>query len=274
LILWLPCICAGFLTLGLARLEKAGIRKVARWFMTQHSVLAGDVPASDLSQAQNHTLMVTIPLGLCKQFLEVSLFVVALVMTAKLAGMILEEQTPDLNVALRGIAAGWREIFLFSLKYMVVLGAAGAIMILPASSALISYRLMEITASKAFVYPVALALTGGGAWLLMPTAIRFLRSPDTAPVSAEVRNRGTIFYVLTSAVALALENIIGRAEATMVFEKRWELAAVSAVNSIVVNTPEVLLFIALALLAFGGTRDPLTRENQDAPTLPSEQAAE
>jgi hypothetical protein len=108
----------------------------------------------------------------------------------------------------------------------------------------------------------------------MPTAIRFLRSPDTAPVSAEVRNRGTIFYVLTSAVALALENIIGRAEATMVFEKRWELAAVSAVNSIVVNTPEVLLFIALALLAFGGTRDPSTRENQDAPTLPSEQAVE
>jgi hypothetical protein len=126
--------------------------------MTQHSVLAGDVPSADLSQAQNHALMVTIPVGLCKQFLEVSFVVAALSLTAKLVCMILEERTPDLNIALKEIAPGWREILLFSLKYMVVLGAVGAVMILPASSALISYRLSEITASMAFVYPVTLAL--------------------------------------------------------------------------------------------------------------------
>jgi hypothetical protein len=108
----------------------------------------------------------------------------------------------------------------------------------------------------------------------MPTAIRLLRSPDVTPVSAEDRNCGTIFYLLASAVALALDNILGRAEATMVFDNQWEITAVSALNSVVVNTPEVLLFIALALLAFGGTRDTLTQENPSALTLPSEQAAE
>ena len=228
------------------------------------------MPASDLSQAQHHALMVTIPLGLCKQVLEVSFFVVALAMTAKLVGMILEEQTPDLNVALRGIAPGWRRILLFSLKYMVAFGAMATIMILPISSGQISYRLLEIAASKAFVYSVTLVLTGGVAWLLIPAAIRLLQAPDVAPVPVECRRLGTIFIVLTSAAALALENIVGWAEATVMLDNQWELTVVSALNSIVVNAPEVLLFVALALMARQGVSEMETLSSAEAEGLPSE----
>ena len=198
----------------------------------------------------------------------------ALAMTAKLVGMILERQKPDLMIALKGISAEWSEILLFSLKFSVVLGMIGAVMILSTSSALISYRLLGIVASKAFVYPVTLALEAGAGWLLMPATIRLLTAPDAAPVSTESRKLGTILFVLTSAAALALENLIGRVEAGVILENQSEVTAVAVFNTVVMNTPEVLLFIALALLALEAKGQATAQTSAENEASPMEPAAE
>ena len=223
--------------------------------MTQHSVLDGDVISYDTHEAVHRAFLVSIPIGLCREFLTVCLFVVALAMTAKLVAMILAEQEPRMAETLKGLVPAWRAILLFSLKYMLALGVLDLVMILSTTSAMSSYRLLEIAASKAFIYPVSLAWEAGIAWLLMPSAIQLLRVPNIATVSIECRKRGTVFAVLASATALALENLVGLAEARVSFDNQWELIAVSALNSIVVNASEVLLFISLALLAAECPRD-------------------
>jgi hypothetical protein len=255
LILWIPCVSAGLLSLALVRLEKVWISVLVRWLTTRHSVLGGDVVSTDPSQLQNRTLMVTMPLGLCREFLDVCFFVVALVMTSKLVSTIFEEKRPDISSALKETVREWREILLFSLKYMVALGAIGAVIMLSTSTAMISHRLLELAASKAVVYPVVLALEGAAAWLLMPSAVRLLQTPNIAVISTECRRLGTISMVLMSAVALVLQNIIGRAEAGVIFDNQWELSAVSALNTVVENAPEVLLFIVLALLSVNETHE-------------------
>jgi hypothetical protein len=43
--------------------------------------------------------------------------------------------------------------------------------------------------------------------------------------------------------------VLQKAEARIMLDSRWELTVLSALNSILANAPDVLLFIALALLA-------------------------
>jgi hypothetical protein len=236
------------MNLALARLEKAAVLRIVRSLMTRHTILGGDVTSADPSEFQRRALMVATPLGVCRGFLEVCLFVAALAMTAKLVGMVLEEKKPDILAALKEIAPEWRGILVFSLKYLVALGVMGAVMIL-STGALVSLRLFDTAASNAFVYPVSVALEAGIAWVLMPAAMRLLRTSKFTEVSVQCRRSGTVFVVLMSAAALALERIVGTAEAKLILDNQWELTAVSALNSIMVNVPEVLLFIVLALLA-------------------------
>jgi hypothetical protein len=237
------------LNLALARLEKAALFRIIHQLMTRHTALGGDIISTDPSEYQHRAWMVAMPLGICRRFLGVCLFVAALVMTAKLVGSILENQKAEIVGALKKIVPEWRGIFMLSLKYTLAVGAVGVVMALSTSLMPISYKVAEFVASKVFVYPVTLALEGGVAWLLMPSAIRLLRPPGAESVSVQGRRWGTISMVLLSAAGLALQNIVGMAEAKVTFDSRWEFSAVSALNSIVVNAPEVLLFILLALLA-------------------------
>jgi len=171
------------------------------------------------------------------------------VITAKLVGMILEEQRPDMAAALRAIAPQGRKVALFSLKYMLALGALGAVMVLSTSSQSIRVRLSDPAFLKTFSYAVVIAWTGCATWLLMPSAIRLLQAPEVSPAAAGARRLGTIFTVLTSTAAFALEYVVGKGEAGVEFGNQAEVTAVSVMNTIVENAPEVLLFIVLALLA-------------------------
>src|SRR5580692_2651426 len=105
-------------------------------------------------------------LGLLKDFLEVCLFVVALVMTAKLVGMILEEQRPELIAAVRGTASRWRGILLFSFKYMVIQGLLVEVPLFLGATLLTSARFSEFALSKSLVFTFGLVAEGVLAWLL------------------------------------------------------------------------------------------------------------
>ena len=273
-ILWVPCIVAACLMLAMRRLRRTVISGIFHWFAIQHSVLGGEALTTDLEKVQHRTMMVMVPIGICQHFLEVCFFTVAFAMTAKLSGMVLEEQKPDTISALKAIRSRWGEILLFSLKYMVLLGVIGAVMMLSTSVAMISYRLLEIAASKAFVYPVTLALEAGAGWLLIPPAIRLVQTPGAPPISTETRTLGTILMVLTSAAALALENLVNRVEAGAMLENQLEITAVAVMNTIVVNAPEVFLFIGLSLLARQGMGEAEVPAGAEAETLPPQQLAD
>jgi hypothetical protein len=63
------------------------------------------------------------------------------------------------------------------------------------------------------------------------------------------RNLGVSFVVVTSALSLALQSTVGKAESTVMLDKPWEGWTIAIVNTFVINAPEVLLFIGLALWA-------------------------
>ena len=164
--LWVPCAVATLAMLALARLDKAAISLAFRWFMTERSALGGVVP-SNAGEAEHRARFVVYPLGLCREFLGVCAFVVAFAVTAKLVGMIIEEQRPGLMGALRGIAPRWRGILLFSLQYMVVNGVALAVVGLLILSPTASGRARELAASKVLLYAMGLVWEGCLAWLLV-----------------------------------------------------------------------------------------------------------
>lgn len=235
--------------LELDRLEKAKIHWLLRYFTTQHSVLGGEVPSPDLSQAQHRVMMVIYPLATLKNFLEICFFVMALVATKNLVQMVLEEQRPDMISTLRGIVPRSREVLLFSLKYMVVMAVFGGVLLGLASSPLSPEHLHELFTSKIFLFVFGLIGEGCLAWLLVPAAIRLLQPPGSPTILAHGRKMGAVFAVAASAGSLALQYLVGKAEATVVLENQWESHAIAAVNTIIINAPQVLLFIALALLA-------------------------
>jgi hypothetical protein len=103
--------------------------------------------------------------------------------------------------------------------------------------------------SKVLLYVFGLVGEGCLAWLLVPAAIRLLRPQGNPTISAQDRNIGVVFAVSASAGSLALEYLVGKAETIVMLDKLWEGEAIAVVNTIIINAPQVFLFIALALLA-------------------------
>jgi hypothetical protein len=251
LVLWVPCTIAGILMLALGWLQKAEIHWLMNFFSTKHSALGGDFPSPDLALAQHKTQTIAFPLGILKQFLEVCFFVIALATTSNLVLKIVEEQGPNIVAALRGILPRSREVLLLTVKYMAVMAAFGGVLI-SLSFLLTQEHFRQFALSKVFVYIYGLVGEGCLAWLLMPSAIRLLRPPDSSALSKQGRKSGVLLAVATSAASLVVQYLVGRAEVTVMVEHQWEGEAIAVINTVIVNAPQIFLFIALAVLALQG----------------------
>lgn len=256
IVLWVPCSAAGILMLALGRLQSAGIRWLIRFFSTQHSVLGGEVQSGDYFEALHRAMFVIYPLGLVKQFLDVLFFVVALVFTKNLVQSILEEQKPDMHSAVRGILPRFGEVLLFSVKYMAVMAVFAGILILFGSSPITSDRFHEFLLSKKYLlYAFSLVSEGCLAWLLLPAAIRLLRPQGSPVISTRAREMGIVFAVATSAAALALGFLTGKIGSGIRLDNQGEGLVVAVVNTVIINVPQILLYIALALMAIEELND-------------------
>ena len=250
--LWVPCTIAGILMLTLGRLEEAEIHWVLNFFATQHSALGVEVPSSDGASVQIGAVMVTYSVGYLKQFLEGCLFVVALAVTSNLVRSIVEGQSPDMAVALREVKPqGW-EVLLFTVKYMLILAVVAGVLIALSGFSQTSNHFHELLSSK--VIRSAYRLVGEGflAWVLLPAAIRLLRPPDSPAISAQGTKLGVLAAVTTSMAALALKYLVGKSEAAFVIHNQWESWAINVINTVILNAPQVFLFITLAMLASQG----------------------
>jgi hypothetical protein len=235
--------------LSLGKLQTAEARWIINFFAREHSVLGGDSYSADIAQAQSRAMMVAIPLGFLRQFIEVASFVVALVITKNLVETILGDPSLDASAALRGITQRFREISVFSIKYMVGIGLFGGCLALLSTSPLTSPRFHDLAMSKPYLYPLSLVCEACLAWLLLPATIRLLRQPSDPGASWREIKLGTVFVVATSAASLVLQPLVAYAERGFIFENRWAGEALSVVNTLIFNAPQALLFVALALLA-------------------------
>lgn len=209
--------------------------------------------------------MVLVPFRTFNHFLEVCIFVLALVITNRLVCAISEAQVPDLKKAIKEGLHNRLGIFKFSAIYFVALGMVGLALAGLYEIPVVDGRLTPIFASRLFQYSVSAGFEACVAWFLLPSAIRLLQAPNPQTVPQEFRVQGTLFNFLASLTTFGLYRLIALTEAHLVLNNQWEINTTSAVNTFLAILPEVLLFIFLALLAahaeYGDpaeTRDPLT----------------
>lgn len=255
-VLWVPCSVAAILMLAAGRLERIAFRWLFLFFLTQRSVLGGAAAfTGDIAEAQHRAIMVLTPIGLLRQFFEVCLFVMALIATKELVNMLLEGRRPAMIMAARPALNRYREVLLFSVKYMVLSEVFLLAFAALPTSRVMPERVQAIALSRPFVYTFGLVAQACLAWLLMPAALRLLRTPGRPTAATEERKLGTVFAVATSAAALGLQYSAGKAEAAYIVESQWEDWALALINTVVVNVPMIILFIALALLAINEPRE-------------------
>jgi hypothetical protein len=249
ILLWVPCSVAAIFMLAITQMNTAGIHWLVKTLSTAHSVFGGEVQSVDMDQMIERAYMITIPFALLRQFAEISFFVAALVTTKGLVQMIYSQEDAELVVAIREVVPRFGETLFLTLKYMAIMGAAGGITMLLVSSPLTTYHFHQLASSKVSLYIFGLAVESCVGWFLLPSVIRLLRPPGNTVISLKARQMGTIFAVSASAVALGLQELVRKAESTLMIENRWEDEAIAVVNTLIMNAPNIALFIALALLA-------------------------
>jgi hypothetical protein len=250
-ILWLPYIAADILAICLWRLRGLAEKGIFHWFttITVHSVLGGDIalPRRDSATLARASIAYA-PIGFATIIAVVCLFVASLLVTAAMVDSIEREQRLDAREILARIAVRWRRILLFALRFLITVG------VFIAGITLLSYYLLflvhrqELITSFWLVAGLMLIGVGCTAWLVIPAAMRLLRG-ETASVSAQIRNQGTILAILAAETGLGIGFLIQKLEVSIMLNSRWEITALSVFNSVIANAPDALLFIALALLA-------------------------
>src|SRR3569833_1560817 len=121
--LWLPYVAADFLAICLWRLRGVAERGIFRWFTTGHSVLGGEVPLPPHdSAALAKASIAYAPIGIISIIAVVWLFVAALVATSFIVDTIRREQSLDKAEILGHVAAHWRPIIFFSLRFLITIG--------------------------------------------------------------------------------------------------------------------------------------------------------
>jgi uncharacterized membrane protein len=272
-ILWAPCLVAELLAICLWHLRGIAEKAIFRWFSTSHSVLGGGVPAPT-DQAFAKATLAYIPLGLATIFVIICLFVVVLLVTAGMVNAIMREQEPDARKALAGLTHDWRRILLFSLKFLLAIGVVGVAVTVPLFYLLRAAHHPEYLTSPLWLPVILILYMGCLAWLMMPPAIRLQRPEMAGPISTQDSSWGMILAIVASETGNALGILSQKLEKGMILEFRWEWTALSMLNSILANAPDVLLFVALALLASESAAESQLQSESVAAQQPPEPISE
>ncbi len=237
-----PAVLAGWLALGMERLNRMAAHALFTWFATEHSVLGGDYLTRDLARAQRRALNAGVPLGLAHGFLAIGVFVFAMFLTARRVRIVSEGVLPAWTQSLRFSKPQWKSILLLSLAVMGIMAAFG---------------LLEVAFTSWFFFRsngrvmgllAGLLMTTCISWLLAPWAVNLLRKPEPG-AAMNARMPARIFAIAAFAAQRLLAEIESRAEAGIVIEQHWEVTAFALFNTTVTSIPMGLLFVALAMLA-------------------------
>ena len=266
--MWAPFVCAELVNLGRKQLNSATVKAIFGWLARGHSVLGGSYISPDLNTIHRKAFLLASPIGFATEFLTACGYVIAFVLIAKLVKTIREEKAPEMSRTLAEIGKLWRDILLFSLKYCVVFGVLVWAAIAALGSLLHQLPRFRDSLSQVFIPILDPFVVGCVAWLLIPAAIRLIQDRPTSEISAEERRLGTIFVFLATAVSLGLGQVFQRIESGFTITSKAEWTALSALNNVLINLPEALAFVALALLALKVAENTTAQTDHDDSALP------
>ncbi len=247
-ILWLPFVCRELLGSLLGTLEHFVNRKFIAWTVTKHYLIQGD------SNYPAKTVAVTLPVYAVTYFADACIFASALVLTGSLVRIVLSH--PEANLTeirsqriLSHLARDGRRILDFALKYgslaTVMMGTIG----LPLTYLVFSRGNLNpsygnlVTAGEMIVTGLIFA------WVMAPIAIRLLRSTNSEEVSPAASRIGRFSMMIAAAATVLLGRSLSvlLAELSINWPHAWSVLGI--LERLVVNSPEVFLFVVLVLIA-------------------------
>jgi hypothetical protein len=253
-ILWIPYVCAELSTYVLSWFDKAASKRIMNWAMTQtqHSVLGGETQTFDTAGFAKGALLST-PIKVGTPIANFLLYMMAFVVTASLVSAILADRRPNLSAAVSSLRAYPRNFLLFFLKFCLV----EVVVSVPYVAAwlLVTYTHLGVlispsflgTAADTYVWPplIGVCVT----WFFAPMAITLLR-PSGEPALAEGQMRlGRYAAMIGVGATFVIQYLVRMSEKRVTLDSNIEWTVLHAFNSLLINFPFILIFIALALVA-------------------------
>jgi hypothetical protein len=257
-ILWLPYVCVHLLNASLDSLRHARVIWIYRWLTTGHSVL-GSFPVQIYNSAATaKTAWISGLMQWSLLFLKICLDTVALVVTAALVTKIMRGEQPRLRAVLAELQDYPKRILGYSLKLYFLDLVFATFVSLPAIR--LSHWVSDSTATTGWSRAANFALLRGQglislilfAWIMIPIAIRLLRTPGTEPPSTDEKRLGRYFVILMGVGGFALSSALFPVLLKLVALRAFPKQAYASSISLVLSFPSLLGNIALALIAVGG----------------------
>lgn len=260
-VLWAPYATAELLAFSLIKLFRLTLHPLLVWLSTTttRSALGGTSETYDLDRGQHRAILLGGLLENGTHYVNACLLTLALVLTTVVAVEFLRGEIPVRASVVSALRPYTKRIFVFALKFCVVVWASTVVVLLP-----LSYLLSVILHPSRMVSSVSLGtgtilIMGSVAWIMAPVAIGLLRS-QSAPL-AEVWQKNVARHVaLLAVLAMSILQFMDhRIDAHLTFSSRTEITAISALATLIINAPMAVLFTAFALLASGQLREDETR---------------
>ena len=247
-VLWLPYIVAESCSAVVTFVGTWIRHQIVNSFLVTHSVLGGESTHLDPGRVHN-ALIFSAPVEVAQHLLDTILAAVALVWTARCVESILAGESTALASALRRLKADQGRILWFALKFAACV-LAGVLLLYAIGTPLTIILNQKFGAS----ITVSSWLFGGtivtaAAWIATPWAITLLRDADSPPIKRdEIRVARTLAVLVaasTVVLGFAYNSIRHRIQVGSPIEGKM----VGAIAGLIVNSPQILLFIAFALLS-------------------------
>lgn len=251
-ILWVPVLCAEFITFWLAQINNLITTKLGYWFLWS--------PASVLSRALAprgagiswlvKDMLIMVPFLWCGRFLLACLYAAAFVMTAALVDGISSSGKADLSFALYSTTQGLRRILGLALEIFLYFLAC-ALLCIPLGLVDGSIRahgipLFIVGYCEAFVFYM------GMAYFFVPASMLLLRDASSRLLKRESSLWGYGFSVGAALAIFAISYFSSLAEKTLavapVFTEGIPQLFVELAVSLLIAFPYIPLFIALSLI--------------------------
>jgi len=257
-ILCLPYICAESFASCLEWFQHLAVKRIVNWLpVTQSlpSVLIGRVNSPvDVSVVLLWAARLTASIRWARNYADSCVFTTATVFTAILVDTLLREESLAFSQAWARLRSYVSRILFYSLKSWFLT------LVLYIAVLVTDNRLRNMLAAGSTMRFVTIAAVNlldvlCFAWIMAPIMVDLLRPVGSTAPADPTRKLGRYVFLITVIASFTFRRLLDPLLAKLTFEFRDHQDAIFGLASLIVDSPYVLLYIALALLAADASLD-------------------
>lgn len=258
--LWLPVLMAAPLSYVWWQLQPIVQHQIIFSLMQPHSVLTGAMGSSSEKYWEAYLLIGLVKFGLL--LIDVCGYVIAMLVTARMLGRLLAQDTQNAPYADISISSHSRSVLRLSFLTLILALALGALLGIPAFAYAASVHRTSLL-TKPYVIGIGILIIYLVlAYFITPLALRLLARSQSKAIEAAELSAGRKASMFTG-LAIAVISVL-QLEAAHSYQTTLTQRMVFAIAGTVITAlPYTPLFIALSLLAMGDLKGATQTEYDD-----------